>query len=661
VSVDVRSDPAPSSISIRTGGFNSTLEPAATRFWRLMFVPLAIYVLLRPVIGLGHELSVGAVAALLHAAVATGIWQPLIGWLGLDPIYTGAAIRAAGGVDIAGLAVGGPIGSALHALLPWLILGPEHVAPDAGVSMVAARGTPALGRGLAGFGGDVLWLAGGMLMVRRWSGHHPRVALVGLLIQGQIVVNHLLDARLSITDLDASGLPFALAVAVPGAGGGWFTQDLWRIPEPIRTLIVGGSLVALAYGCAAIVLFTSLQAWRLIRVGSPHVPGVEAPHKRQLLLAGVVLALVTAVSPIGALAFGTPNWTGAASPPGADSLLLNLRTLGQAPDMLQAPFTAGPTHVELDRLGDGTWQYLVNGQPQVIRGVGYNPQYAGLGADDRARLYERDFAAMHELGINTIEGWFEPQFDQLTLDTAARNGIGVLMPFELNQDWPYENPNVQQSILDHVSAYVERYKANPAVRMWAPGNEDLHRILYPHMKTLADDPAVRARADAFAEFLPVLVDRIRALDPDHPVIYRDAEDVYLPRLKQAFQATGVQRPWLIYGANVYSQARLQQIVSAWPAQWLDGPLVISEFAPGGVGPGQRPIGFEQDWEVIRSRPGMVLGGLAYTWATNGPEDLDRIFGLVDAQAVPTDGALAALSASYLADDEQTAGGPPPGS
>ena len=112
--------------------------------------------------------------------------------------------------------------------------------------------------------------------------------------------------------------------------------------------------------------------------------------------------------------------------------------------------------------------------------------------------------------------------------------------------------------------------------------------------------------------------------------------------------------------RLFFQARLQQIVAAWPAQWLGGPLVISEFAPGGVGPAERPIGFEQDWAVIRSRPGVVLGGLAYTWATNGPEELDRVFGLVDAQAVPTDGSLAALSASYLADYDQAAARTPPG-
>ena len=79
-----------------------------------------------------------------------------------------------------------------------------------------------------------------------------------------------------------------------------------------------------------------------------------------------------------------------------------------------------------------------------------------------------------------------------------------------------------------------------------------------------------------------------------------------------------------------------------------------------MGPAERPLGFEHDWAVIRSRPGVVLGGLAYTWATNGPEELDRVFGLVDAHGVPSDGALAALSATYLTDLSQTAGQTLPG-
>jgi beta-galactosidase/beta-glucuronidase len=221
------------------------------------------------------------------------------------------------------------------------------------------------------------------------------------------------------------------------------------------------------------------------------------------------------------------------------------------------------------------------------------------------------------------------------------------MPFEINQDWDLTNANVRQSILDHVSTMVETYRDHPAVRMWAPGNENMHRILYPHWVSAEHDPAARARADAFAAFLPVLVDRIHELDPDHPVLYRDAEDVYLGRLKAAFEATGVDRPWLIYGANVYTPTRLQDVIVRWPSQWLGGPLLISEFAPGGAGPADRPLGFQQDWAIIRSRPGQVLGGLAYTWATNGPEELDRVFGLVDPDGNPTDGALEALSSAYL--------------
>jgi hypothetical protein len=632
------------------------------RVWRLLILAVITYVLLRPVLGLGHELTVCGVAALLHALVGTDVWQPVIGWLGLDPIYTGAAVRAAGGVQVAGLAVAGPIGIWLHTLVPSFILAPDHVAHAAGVSMVAARGAPALGRGLAGFGADVLWLIGGVWLVRGWSGRPVGVALVGLLIQGQIVVNHLLDAHLSIADLEASGLPFALAVASPN-GGGWFSQDLRQMPTLLRTVLVGSTLVVLAYGCAATLLLAGRGVCSLARgrtrTRARRVRPIP-PIGRQITLAGTAMALVAAVSPIGALAFGTPNWAGVASAPLPDARAFMPPAASRLRELLHAPPTHGPTHVDISQSADGSWQYLVNGQPQVVRGVGYNPQYAALNADERARLYQRDFSAMQQLGINTIEGWFEPQFDQLTLDYAARNDIGVLMPFELNQDWPYENPNVQQSILDHVSAYVERYKNDPAVRMWAPGNEDLHRILYPHLKTLANDPVVRARAEAFAAFLPVLVDRIHELDPNHPVIYRDAEDAYLPALKQAFEATGTQRTWLIYGANVYSQARLQQIVNSWPAQWLAGPLIISEFAPGGVGPAERPVGFQQDWAIIRSRPGIVLGGLAYTWATNGPEDLDRVFGLVDPQAVPTDGALAALSAAYITDYEQTASSAPPG-
>ncbi len=579
---------------------------------------LLLYVLLRPLMGLGHELTVAGVAWLAHALVGSGWWSPLVAWLGLDPIYAGAAIRAVGGVDLLGLSVAEPVGSWLHATLPLLFQAPAQVAPGAGVSMVAVPGTPALGRGLASLGADVLWLAGGVWVFWRWRDSRWALAQFGLLVQAQIAVNHLFGAPVSLRDVEASGLPFAVALALPSfAGGAWFTAALGRLPAAAQDLVVGGALLVLGYGTALALLLVAGTLRRLAcRARRRKLPALarSAERRRSASLAtiGATAAVLVALSPIGALAFGQSNW----------------QARGATARALRSNSGAELT---------------------VIRGVGYNPQYATLDASKRERLYQRDFARMRRVGVNTIEGWFETQFDRVTLDAAARNGIGVIMPFEINQDWPLTNPNVRQSILDHVSAMVEQYRDHPAVRMWAPGNENLHRILYPRWMSREGDPEARARADAFAAFLPVLVDRIHELDPNHPVVYRDAEDVYLGRLKSSFEATGVQRPWLVYGANVYSPSRLQEVIARWPTQWIGGPLLISEYAPGGTGPADRPVGFQQDWAIIRSRPDQVLGGLAYTWATNGPEELDRVFGLVDADGKPTDGALDALGGAYFSD------------
>ena len=78
---------------------------------------------------------------------------------------------------------------------------------------------------------------------------------------------------------------------------------------------------------------------------------------------------------------------------------------------------------------------------------------------------------------------------------------------------------------------------------------------------------------------------------------------------------------------------------------------LTAFAPGGVTPAERPHKLGWFWSVIRAHPEMVLGGVVYTWATDGPEDLDRVFGLTDVEGRPVDGSLAALG--RLFQDDQT--------
>ena len=65
-------------------------------------------------------------------------------------------------------------------------------------------------------------------------------------------------------------------------------------------------------------------------------------------------------------------------------------------------------------------------------------------------------------------------------------------------------------------------------------------------------------------------------------------------------------------------------------------LWVSEFAPGGEAVPDRPAGFATMWGYVRKHPDWVLGGAVYAWTRNGPEGVDRNFGLTD-DGVPVDG------------------------
>jgi hypothetical protein len=276
--------------------------------------------------------------------------------------------------------------------------------------------------------------------------------------------------------------------------------------------------------------------------------------------------------------------------------------------------------------------------------MGYNVQYRRLPDDERTRRLDRDFAAIREAGANTVFGWEPAEFDAVLLDAAQRHGLGVAPPFQLDPDASYADPAVRQRITQDVLAWVARYRHHPAVRIWAIGNEVLHKLVYPSWMPLRSSPDWEQRARDFAAFYVELIDRVHAADPNHPIVHRDAEDAYFTWLRDALQPSG-RRPWLIYGVNAYTP-RLGEILTAWPTQGWDVPLLVSELAPGGMGPADRPDGLRSMWKMIRGADGWVLGGAVYAWTTDGPEEVDRVFGLVDADGTPVDGALTAIGAFY---------------
>src|SRR5581483_12392749 len=92
---------------------------------------------------------------------------------------------------------------------------------------------------------------------------------------------------------------------------------------------------------------------------------------------------------------------------------------------------------------------------------------------------------------------------------------------------------------------------------------------------------------------------------------------------------------------------------------LDAPLLVSEYAPAGVGRAVRAQDFAHLHELIAASRPRVLGSAPYTWTTAGPEAVDDYFGLVDADGQPVDDSLAEIAKLYgVAPPAWTAGAGP---
>jgi hypothetical protein len=171
-------------------------------------------------------------------------------------------------------------------------------------------------------------------------------------------------------------------------------------------------------------------------------------------------------------------------------------------------------------------------------------------------------ASLSALGVNTVLGWDPAEFDGTLLDAAQRHGIGVVLPFDLDPDADYTDPAVRQQLHTEVLAWVTRYRGYPALRMWGLGNEVLHKIVHPAWVG-PQDPHQELEAEAFSDWLVQTADDIHALDPQHPVTYRDAEDAFVGWVVAAEQRAGAApRPWFAWGTTAISRI--------WATLWIAG-------------------------------------------------------------------------------------------
>ena len=385
------------------------------------------------VLGLGLRLAGFFAGALLlsafgHLMTRLARLLPL-----LDPVYTRAAEGSLLDLHIQGAAVIAPFGDGLHAWLPDLFV--PAVRAHWGIArLVVAPGTPVMGRLLAsGFAHALVLTAGVLVAHRGWTRRSTLLVIAGVAMQVQVAVG-ILGAQPSIRELEATGVSFAASALLPalaprGAALTDGASEMW--PALVTATLVALALLLgyvpvgllcllrdtmrrITFGTAAIMMLGSAACAGVLK---QDVPAASPP---QLVETGSLGASVSEFSDVRSIA--TRSRARAAGSPIVDRWF----------DTSTADQTSGPTRVEIAG-SDFHYQYLVNGQPQVIKGMGLNTQYAHqLSPDERAARIDADMVELSAIGVNTVLGWDPSEFDGVLLDAAQRHGIGVIMPFDLN-------------------------------------------------------------------------------------------------------------------------------------------------------------------------------------------------------------------------------------
>jgi hypothetical protein len=262
--------------------------------------------------------------------------------------------------------------------------------------------------------------------------------------------------------------------------------------------------------------------------------------------------------------------------------------------LMLAASHAFAAETKLEKLPDGKWQLLRDGQPFLIKGVG--------GSASKQLL--------KDMGGNSFRTWNANDIDA-QLDEARKLGLLVTVGVWLEHErhgFNYNDADMVAAQLEKVRKAVTRYKDHPAVLMWAIGNE-----MEGYGK--ADNAAVWATVNNCAALA-------KKLDPSRPTMTIVAE-VGGDRVKNVHRLCPDVD---ILGINSYAGAA--SVVDRYLKQGGTKPVVITEFGPVGtweVQPNafgalveptstQKAEMYRNHYAATAEHPsGIVVGTYAFTW------------------------------------------------
>ena len=208
-------------------------------------------------------------------------------------------------------------------------------------------------------------------------------------------------------------------------------------------------------------------------------------------------------------------------------------------------------------------QLIVNEVPFKIKGVGYQPLPIGGQPGDPLDplLFERDFPLLVSMGCNTVRTWGDPG-DQL-LAAAQNYGLKVCAGYWVDSSLDPANATVRANLKSGFRAFVARLKNNPAILLWAIGNENNYHVIQNKKEwySLVNEMAQEAFNEEGAGYHPVAVVNGNFYNMGDIDMY--ADDAALPYLD-------------LWGSNAYPGYSFGGLFDSF-AELTDKPLWISEY------------------------------------------------------------------------------------
>jgi hypothetical protein len=229
---------------------------------------------------------------------------------------------------------------------------------------------------------------------------------------------------------------------------------------------------------------------------------------------------------------------------------------GSTPQPQQSVAETATGPVALAKSAHGDWVLTRNGKPYEIRGIGGSVELT-MAAD---------------AGANSIRTWGADAAPRL-LPEAGKLGMTVTVGFWLSHNaGDYTNDGYKNRIRDEVRRTVTAYAKDPALLIWALGNET----------------NAGADTDDAWKFIGELAVLCKQLDPGHPVMSVQAHPGTATLDRMAKFAPAVD----IIGVNSYGG------LTHWPGllerSAFTGPFIVTEWGPNG------------HWEVAKTAWGAPI-------------------------------------------------------